>query len=128
MKTESKPTSSARHEKSSNLPGANCSADALYPSLITTRAALLLITGGYVAAYWWPAVTGRGPTGHGLTVIDRWSANATTWLQGHTGTVAVAALGLIILSVAGTITARLRRRTQRRQLVPPRRKPDRASR
>src|SRR3954451_10663589 len=35
MKTESKPTSSARHEKPSNLPGANCSADALYPSLIT---------------------------------------------------------------------------------------------
>src|SRR6185312_13986079 len=34
-KTESKPTSSARHEKLSNLPGANCSADALYPSLIT---------------------------------------------------------------------------------------------
>src|ERR1700680_1532273 len=37
MKTESKPTSSARHEKPSNLPGANCSADALYPSLITAR-------------------------------------------------------------------------------------------
>src|SRR5260370_22726339 len=36
MKTESKPTSSARQEKPSNLPGANCSADALYPSLITT--------------------------------------------------------------------------------------------
>src|SRR5258708_36107196 len=42
MKTESKPTSSARHEKPSNLPGANCSADALYPSLITTR---LLLAG-----------------------------------------------------------------------------------
>src|ERR1700676_5477897 len=37
MKTESKPTSSARHEKPSNLPGANGSADALYPSLITAR-------------------------------------------------------------------------------------------
>src|ERR1700730_8149894 len=37
MKTESKPTSSARHEKPSSLPGANCSADALYPSLITAR-------------------------------------------------------------------------------------------
>src|SRR6185437_9146905 len=37
MKTESKPTSSARHEKPSNLPGANCSADALYPSFITAR-------------------------------------------------------------------------------------------
>src|SRR5450631_4446025 len=37
MKTESNPTSSARHEKPSNLPGANCSADALYPSLINAR-------------------------------------------------------------------------------------------
>src|SRR5438105_14539061 len=37
MKTESNPTSSARHEKPSNLPGANCSADALYPSLITAH-------------------------------------------------------------------------------------------
>src|SRR6201987_6195191 len=37
MNTESKPTSSARHEKPSNLLGANCSADALYPSLITAR-------------------------------------------------------------------------------------------
>src|SRR5215467_12085502 len=35
MKTESKPTSSAKQEKPSNLFGANCSADALYPSLIT---------------------------------------------------------------------------------------------
>src|SRR5215831_16969000 len=31
-KTESNPTSSARHEKSSNSRGPNCSADALYPS------------------------------------------------------------------------------------------------
>src|SRR5262245_41188058 len=33
MKTDSKPTSSARHAKSSNSLGENCSADALYPSL-----------------------------------------------------------------------------------------------
>src|SRR5215207_11109949 len=37
MKTESNPTSSARQEKPSNAPGANCSADALYPSLITAN-------------------------------------------------------------------------------------------
>src|SRR6476659_4280084 len=34
MKTESNPTSSARHAKSRSGPGANCSAEALYPSLI----------------------------------------------------------------------------------------------
>src|SRR5215472_2911535 len=35
--TESKPTSSARHEKSSNSVGPNCSAEALYPSFSTSR-------------------------------------------------------------------------------------------
>ena len=35
MKTESKPACSASTEKSSNGRGANCSADALYPSLST---------------------------------------------------------------------------------------------
>src|SRR5438045_7441714 len=35
--TESKPTSSARREKSSNSRGPNCSAEALYPSFSTCR-------------------------------------------------------------------------------------------
>src|SRR6476660_774753 len=49
MKTESKPTSSARQEKPSNLPGANCSADALYPSLITTLSWLAPVDADAVA-------------------------------------------------------------------------------
>jgi cytochrome c-type biogenesis protein len=83
-----------------------------YQARIT--AALLLITGGYVATYWWPAVTGHSPTGHGLAAIDRWSASATTWLQAHTGTVAVAALALIILTAVAVTTTRLRRRARTR--------------
>src|SRR5947209_17664504 len=38
--TESKPTSSAMREKSSNWLGPNCSADALYPSFSTSRSSL----------------------------------------------------------------------------------------
>jgi cytochrome c-type biogenesis protein len=77
-------------------------------------AALLLLTGGYVAAYWWPAITGHSPTGHGLAAIDRWSATTATWLQAHTSTVAAAALALIIVTAAAAITARWRRRSQTR--------------
>jgi cytochrome c-type biogenesis protein len=85
---------------------------ARYQARIT--AALLLLTGGYVATYWWPAVTGRRPTGHGVAAIDRWSATTATWLQAHTSTVAAAALALIVLTAVAAITARLRRRTQTR--------------
>jgi cytochrome c-type biogenesis protein len=75
-------------------------------------AALLLLTGGYVATYWWPAVTGHSPTGHGLAAIDRWSATTATWLQAHTTTVAAAALALIVLTAVAVITTRPRRRSQ----------------
>lgn len=75
-------------------------------------AALLLLTGGYVATYWWPAISGRSPTGHGLAAIDRWSATTATWLQAHTGMVAAAALALIVLTAAAATTARRRRRSQ----------------
>jgi cytochrome c-type biogenesis protein len=77
-------------------------------------AGLLLLTGGYVATYWWPAVTGRSPTGHGVAAIDRWSATTATWLQAHTSAVAAAALALIILTAIAAITARLRRRNPAR--------------
>jgi cytochrome c-type biogenesis protein len=81
-------------------------------------AALLLVTGGYVATYWWPAITGRRPTGHGLAAVDRWSATTATWLQAHTSTVAAAALASIVLTAAAAITARLRRRSQTRTAAP----------
>jgi cytochrome c-type biogenesis protein len=85
---------------------------ARYQARIT--AALLLVTGGYVATYWWPAVTGRSPTGHGVAAIDRWSTTTTTWLQAHTSAVAAAALALIVLTAIAAIAARLRRRNQTR--------------
>src|SRR5262249_29981490 len=76
-------------------------------------ATLLLVTGGYVATYWWPAVTRPSPTPHGLAPIHPVSPT-TTWLQAHTGTVAAAALTLIILTAFGGIAAHLRRRSRAR--------------
>jgi cytochrome c-type biogenesis protein len=73
-------------------------------------AALLLLTGGYVAAYWWPAVSGRAPVGHGLGSIDRWSANATTWLQAHTAQTAATATVILVVALAVALTARTRHR------------------
>jgi cytochrome c-type biogenesis protein len=63
-------------------------------------AGLLILTGGYVAAYWWPAITHAAPTGHGLRSLDRWSADLATWLQSHDALVAGLAGGIILL-VAG---------------------------
>src|SRR3954471_22623019 len=48
--TESKPTSSASREKSSNSRGPNCSAEALYPSFSTCRSCPMLDLGQHVFA------------------------------------------------------------------------------
>lgn len=73
-------------------------------------AALLVITGAYLAVYWWPAVTGQAPVGHGLPSIDRWSAASSTWLQAHTTQAAVTAAVVLAVSIGGALSARKRRR------------------
>ncbi|WP_265443909.1 cytochrome c biogenesis CcdA family protein [Flexivirga meconopsidis] len=72
-------------------------------------AGLLVITGAYVAVYWWPAVTGRARVGHGLPSIDRWSAATSTWLQAHTGQAAVTAGVALALVLAVAVAARASR-------------------
>lgn len=79
---------------------------------------LMLITGSYVAAYWWPAVTGRTPVGHGLPGIDRWSADASTWLQTHTAQTALTATLVLAAVVAGALAVRARRAALRRAAPP----------
>lgn len=64
-------------------------------------AVLMMITGVYLIGYWLPAATGRSLTGRGLPSIDRWSATTSTWLQGHTIVIVVAAL----IAVVGTVSA-----------------------
>jgi len=73
-------------------------------------AALLLLTGGYVAAYWWPVVTGHAPVGHGLSAIDQWSATISTWLQAHTSQSALTAAAIVTLASTAGVIAHARRR------------------
>lgn len=74
-------------------------------------AMLLVLTGAYVAVYWWPAVTGRAPVGHGLGSIDHWSADTTTWLQAHTAQTALtAAVVLVLVIVVGLAVGSRQRR------------------
>jgi hypothetical protein len=68
-------------------------------------AGLLILTGGYVAAYWWPAITHRAPTGHGLRSLDRWSADLATWLQQRDAFVAGLAGGIVLLVAAARLWA-----------------------
>jgi cytochrome c-type biogenesis protein len=68
-------------------------------------AGLLILTGGYVAAYWWPAVTHRAPTGHGLRSLDRWSADLATWLQQHNALIAGLAGGIVLLAAGARLWA-----------------------
>jgi cytochrome c-type biogenesis protein len=70
---------------------------ARYGSRIT--AVVSLVTGVYLAWYWLPAVAGNGTTGS--TAVGRFSAAVTTWLQGHTGTVAALAVGAVLAAAAG---------------------------
>ncbi len=74
-------------------------------------AALLLVTGAYLAAYWWPAITHHAPTGHGFATLDHWSAAASTWLQQHTTAAAITAAS--VLATVGL--ARAATRTRRHQ-------------
>lgn len=75
-------------------------------------AVLLVVTGAYVAIYWWPAVTGSAPVGRGLPSIDRWSASASTWLQTHTIQTALTAAVVLGSAVLASIATHRRRRTK----------------
>ena len=71
----------------------------------TITAGLLILTGGYVTAYWWPAITHQAPTGHGLRSLDRWSANLATWLQQHHTLIAALTAAIILLAAAARLHA-----------------------
>lgn len=72
-------------------------------------AVLLVITGAYLAVYWWPAVTRRARVGHGLPSIDRWSAATSAWLQAHTAQAAVTAAVVLTLVLTAIVAARASR-------------------
>jgi cytochrome c biogenesis protein CcdA len=71
-------------------------------------AAVLVLTGAYLAWYWYPAATGGPATtapGGGLATF---SATATAWIQGHTTTIAVTALAVVLAVTAAALRHRRR--------------------
>lgn len=70
-------------------------------------AAVLILTGVYLAWYWYPvAVNGAGTAnGNGL---GRVAAGASTWISGHTSTVAILAAAAVLAVTAATLGHRLR--------------------
>ncbi|MFD4190515.1 cytochrome c biogenesis CcdA family protein [Amycolatopsis thermoflava] len=70
-------------------------------------ATVLILTGAYLAWYWYPAATSGTTSGSGLA---RFSATATTWISAHTGTITVLAAAAILTVTAIAVGHRLRRR------------------
>lgn len=71
-------------------------------------AAVLVLTGAYLAWYWYPAATGgvtATPSGGGLTGF---SATVSTWLQGRTTLIAALAAAVVLLVTALALRHRTR--------------------
>jgi len=81
-------------------------------------AALLVLTGGYLTIYWLPAATGSARTGQGVPGIDRWSAEASTWIQTHLSAVIIVGGLAILTTVVAYTMGHLTLRASRRPSVP----------
>ncbi|WP_345961566.1 cytochrome c biogenesis protein CcdA [Streptomyces sp. BRB040] len=79
-------------------------------------AAVLVLTGAYLAWYWYPAATGGPATAAPGGGLAAWSATATAWIQGHTTTIAVTALVVVLAVTAAAL--RHRRRQAARNAAP----------
>lgn len=62
-------------------------------------AAVLVLTGAYLAWYWYPIAASGATTGSGDR-LGRISATATTWLQNHTGLIATLAAAAVLATLA----------------------------
>jgi cytochrome c biogenesis protein CcdA len=73
-------------------------------------AAVLALTGAYLAWYWYPAATAHAGTAGRSDGLTRFSTTLSTWLQAHTAT--VAALTATVVLAAGALALRHRLRPQ----------------
>lgn len=71
---------------------------------------VLLLSGLFLAYYWFPAATGR-PSSTGLGV-ERWAAQLSGWVQAHQTAVVVLAAVAVATAVASSLVTRLRHRKQ----------------
>jgi cytochrome c-type biogenesis protein len=70
-------------------------------------AVVLVLTGAYLAWYWYPAATGDTATPRGD--LAAWSATASTWISAHTGLIATLATLVVLAVTAAALRYRLRR-------------------
>ncbi|EGX57718.1 cytochrome c biogenesis protein transmembrane region [Streptomyces zinciresistens K42] len=79
-------------------------------------AAVLLVTGAYLAWYWYPAATNGtvSTSGGGLA---RFSASVSTWVQAHTTLLAVLAAIVVLAVTALALCHRIRSRSRVRTTV-----------
>lgn len=82
---------------------------ARYGNRIT--AVVLLVTGTYLAWYWYPAATGDGSRSNRLTAT---SAGVADWLGEHTAAVALVTGAAVLVVLAVALVHRLRTRTRTR--------------
>ncbi|HMR23332.1 MAG TPA: cytochrome c biogenesis protein CcdA [Micropruina sp.] len=91
---------------------------ARYGPRVTT--VVLLLTGGYLAWYWYPAATSDAPTtagrAGGLTGL---SAIVSDWIQSHTATLAVLAAISVLTALAGSALAARQGRPHTAAPTPP---------
>lgn len=70
-------------------------------------AVVLVLTGAYLAWYWYPAATGDTAAPRGD--LAAWSATASTWISAHTGLIATLATLVVLAVTAAALRHRLRR-------------------
>ena len=74
-------------------------------------AVVLLLTGTYLAWYWYPAATGGQASAGSAAVLTGFAATVSGWIQGHTTLIAVLASAAVVAVV--TLAVRHRVRTRR---------------
>ena len=72
-------------------------------------AAVLVVTGAYLAWYWYPAAT-NGPTATSSGGLTRFSATISTWIQAHSTLIALLAAPAVLIAAALAVRHRLRSR------------------
>ncbi|MFI8909075.1 cytochrome C biogenesis protein CcdA [Streptomyces albidoflavus] len=73
-------------------------------------AAVLVLTGAYLAWYWYPAATGSTTTVTSSGGLARFSATISTWIQAHSTFIAI--LAAIVVLAAGALALRHRFRSR----------------
>ncbi len=65
-------------------------------------AVVLVVSGAYLAWYWYPAATGDSAPAARGGGLATWSAAATAWIQGHSNLIAVAAVVVVVAVAAAS--------------------------